>query len=356
MSSETGPHENVSDDKNLPSAQDASGAEPEVHTNPFADPGLAPHDPRIQDIDERAAKRSERTVAMLFTVSMLATLGFIVAYAVIPVDEYVYIFPIGRISAVNFALGMTLGVALFCIGAAAVHWSRTLMSGAEIVQDRYPIGAADEDKAGALAAFGEGVRDSQFGRRKLIRTTMFGALALVPLSGVVLLGSLGPAPGTKLRHTAWARGKRLVNENTHEALRPEDITIGSLSFALPEGLEHDDHSFQKEIAKAALMLVRLEPEDIKDQQELEWSYQGIVAYSKICTHVGCPVSLYEQQTHHVLCPCHQSTFDLADGARVIFGPAGHPLPQLRIGVDDEGYLMALDDFAEPVGPSFWERG
>ncbi|MCZ7413858.1 MULTISPECIES: cytochrome bc1 complex Rieske iron-sulfur subunit [unclassified Streptomyces] len=357
MSSETGPHENVSDDKNLPSARDPHGAETEpAHTNPFADPGLPPHDERIQDIDERAAKRSERTVALLFTLSMLATVGFIVSYAMIPVDKLVYIFPLGHINALNFALGTTLGVALFAIGAATVHWSRTLMSGAEIVQDRYPIGADDTVKQSALADLAVGVKDSQFGRRRLLRNTMFGALALVPLSGVVLLGSLGPAPGTKLRHTAWQRGKRLVNENTSEPLRPEDITVGSLTFAMPEGLEHDSHEFQREIAKAALMLVRLEPEDIKDQQELEWSYEGVVAYSKICTHVGCPVSLYEQQTHHVLCPCHQSTFDLADGARVIFGPAGHPLPQLRIGVDDEGFLTALDDFAEPVGPSFWERG
>ena len=84
------------------------------------------------------------------------------------------------------------------------------------------------------------------------------------------------------------------------------------------------------------MIVRLEPEDIKDKQELDWSHEGIVAFSKICTHVGCPISLYEQQTHHVLCPCHQSTFDLSDGARVIFGPAGHALPQLRIGVNERG--------------------
>lgn len=104
------------------------------------------------------------------------------------------------------------------------------------------------------------------------------------------------------------------------------------------------------------MIVRIQPDDIKDKQELEWSHQGIVAYSKICTHVGCPISLYEQQTHHVLCPCHQSTFDLSDGARVIFGPAGHALPQLRIAVNDEGYLEALGDFEEPVGPAFWERG
>ena len=90
-------------------------------------------------------------------------------------------------------------------------------------------------------------------------------------------------------------------------------------------------------------------------ERASWSYDGIVAYSKVCTHVGCPVALYEQQTHHLLCPCHQSQFDVSDGAKVIFGPAARPLPQLPIEVDDEGYLVAQSDFTEPVGPSFWER-
>jgi len=207
-----------------------------------------------------------------------------------------------------------------------------------------------------LADFKQGAKESALGRRKLIRNTMFGALALFPLSGVMLLRDLGPLPGTKLRHTLWSKGKLLVNMNTNEPLRPSDVAVGSLTFVKPEGLEEHDEDFQKEIAKAALMIIRLQPEDIKDKQELEWSYQGIVAYSKICTHVGCPISLYEQQTHHALCPCHQSTFDLSDGARVIFGPAGHALPQLQIGVNAEGYLEALSDFQEPVGPAFWERG
>ncbi|MFC7587604.1 ubiquinol-cytochrome c reductase iron-sulfur subunit [Nonomuraea antimicrobica] len=81
-----------------------------------------------------------------------------------------------------------------------------------------------------------------------------------------------------------------------------------------------------------------------------------MAYSKICTHVGCPAALYEQNTHHILCPCHQSTFDATDGAKVIFGPAARPLPQLPITVDSEGYLIAQGDFEVPVGPSYWERG
>ncbi|GGR01978.1 Rieske 2Fe-2S domain-containing protein [Streptomyces netropsis] len=344
-------------EENLPSTQgDAHATAVAVAGDPFADPGLPPHEHRIQDIDERAAKRSERVVAFFFVLSMLATVGFIASYVTLPVDKIVYIFPIGHISALNFALGMTLGVALFCIGAGAVHWARTLMSDVEHADDRHPIAAEPEVKAKVLADFKQGAEESTFGRRKLIRNTMFGALALVPLSGVVLLRDLGPLPGTKLRKTAWAAGKMLINQNTNQPLRPEDIQVGSLTFAMPEGMKEEDHDFQKEIAKAALMIVRLQPENIKDKKELDWSVDGIVAFSKICTHVGCPISLYEQQTHHVLCPCHQSTFDLADGGRVIFGPAGHALPQLQIKVNDKGYLEAMGDFAEPVGPAYWERG
>ncbi|SHL98560.1 cytochrome bc1 complex Rieske iron-sulfur subunit [Streptomyces yunnanensis] len=323
--------------------------------NPFADPGLPAHEHRIQDIDERAAKRSERTVALLFLVSMLATVAFIASYVAIPIDKIVYIFPLGHVSGLNFALGLTLGLALFCIGAGAVHWARTLMSDEEVADDRHPIEATPDVKAKVLQDFADGARESQFGRRKLIRNTMFGALALVPLSGVVLLRDLGPLPEKKLRTTGWKKGIRLVNQSTNLPLRPEDIAVGSLTFAKPEGLEESDEEFANKIAKDALMLVRIQPQNIKDKQELAWSHEGIVAYSKICTHVGCPISLYEQQTHHVLCPCHQSTFDLSDGGRVIFGPAGHALPQLHITVKD-GFLEAVSDFAEPVGPSFWERG
>ncbi|MFC9928968.1 Rieske 2Fe-2S domain-containing protein [Streptomyces sp. NPDC127190] len=345
-------------EENLPAAQEAGHGAVGVadEENPFADPGLPPHEHRIQDIDERAAKRSERVVALLFTVSMLATVAFIASYVTIPVDKSIFVFPIGHISALNFALGLTLGVALFCIGAGAVHWARTLMSDVEVADERHPIEASPETRAKVMADFRQGAAESALGRRKLIRNTMLGALTLVPLSGVVLLRDLGPLPGTSLRHTLWAKGKLLVNVNTNQPLRPEDVAVGSLTFAKPEGLEETQEDFQNEIAKAALMIVRLQPENIKDKRELDWSHEGIVAFSKICTHVGCPISLYEQQTHHVLCPCHQSTFDLSDGARVIFGPAGHALPQLRIGVNSDGYLEALGDFEEPVGPAFWERG
>ncbi|MEU9790916.1 Rieske 2Fe-2S domain-containing protein [Streptomyces sparsogenes] len=349
-------HDNSHED-HLPEGRGGEGGGAvEPAENPFADPGLPPHEPRQQDIDERAAKRSERTVALFFTASMVATIAFIASFVALPVDKIIYVFPLGHISALNFALGLTLGIALFTIGAGAVHWARTLMSDVEIADERHPIEASPEVKAKVLDDFRQGAAESGFGRRKLARNTLFGALALVPLSGLVLLRDLGPLPQDKLRHTKWGKGKRLINQNTNEALRPEDIVVGSLTFAMPEGMSEEDHDFQTQIAKAALMLVRLQPENIKDKRELDWSHDGIVAFSKICTHVGCPINLYEQQTHHVLCPCHQSTFDLSDGGRVIFGPAGHALPQLRIGVNKDGYLEAKGDFAEPVGPAFWERG
>jgi ubiquinol-cytochrome c reductase iron-sulfur subunit len=111
-----------------------------------------------------------------------------------------------------------------------------------------------------------------------------------------------------------------------------------------------------DIGKDAVLLIRLRPEEFNlDAERLSWTYQGIIAFSKICSHMGCAVALYEQQTKHLLCPCHQSTFDVTRAAKVIFGPAARPLPQLAITVDEEGYLVAQAPFNEPVGPSFWER-
>src|ERR1043165_7223675 len=107
-------------------------------------------------------------------------------------------------------------------------------------------------------------------------------------------------------------------------------------------------------SKGPGVVVRIQPDEITPVPGGEnWSVDGILCYSKICTHVGCPISLYERTTHHVLCPCHQSTFDLADGAKVVFGPAARPLPQLHLGEDEQGYLVAKEDFDEPVGASFW---
>jgi ubiquinol-cytochrome c reductase iron-sulfur subunit len=323
--------------------------------DPFADPGLPEHEPRRTDVDVRAARRAERQVAALFTVSALGTIGFIVAYYAIPKDKAVWIPLFGDVNAQTAAFGLSFGAALFCIGAGAIHWARTLMTDVDIVEERHPLRSTEEERAIALGQFRQGVEESGFGRRPLIRRSLLGALGVLALPAIVLLRDLGPLPRSRLRHTAWAdeEHRQLINENTGEPIKPEHVTVGAMLFARPKGVEPSDLN---EMAKSSVLLVRLEPEDIRSQREKDWGHEGIVCFSKICTHVGCPVGLYEQTTHHLLCPCHQSTFDMTDDGKVVFGPAARSLPQLAITVDAEGYLTARGDFAEPVGPSFWERG
>jgi ubiquinol-cytochrome c reductase iron-sulfur subunit len=337
--------------------------EVELPREPFADPGLEPHRPRATDIDEKIARKAERQVALLFVLSALATLGFMVAYTEIPRDAIVDFFPIGAVSASNFALGTLLGVALFSLGAGAIYWARTLMTDVEFAQERHHLESEPQAKADAIVDWKKGVEESGIKRRPLIRRTLLGALAILPLPALWILRDLGPLPADTLRHTAWKAGERIINDNTvsldgttGEGVKPEDITIGTLVSARPQAALTSGEDFNNLIAKSAILLVRMDPADIKSQQERDWGYQGIVAFSKICTHVGCPVALYEQQTHHMLCPCHQSTFDLSEDGKVIFGPAARSLPQLPITVDADGYLVATRDFDAPVGPSFWERG
>jgi ubiquinol-cytochrome c reductase iron-sulfur subunit len=331
--------------------------------DPIPDPGLHEHLPRPTDVDERAEKRAERQIAALFGLSSVFAILFVVAYFVFDVGHDPTI--IAGYGASNVALGVTLGLSLLFVGIAAVQWARKLMSDVEIVEMRHPSASSDEDRETAVTDYRQGVEDSGIARRPMIRNSMLGALALLGLPAVVVLRDLGPLPGSKLAHTVWRKGVRVVNDVAGTPIKPEDVEIGQLINAEPalfyeekdgEPLFEGVH-LQQAKAKAAIILVRMKPSDITPAKGREnWGVEGILCFSKICTHVGCPISLWEQQTHHLLCPCHQSTFDLGDNAKVIFGPAGRPLPQLPLMVDDEGYLAARRDFDEPVGPSYWERG
>ena len=261
---------------------------------------------------------------------------------------------------------MTLGLAILLIGTAAVQWARVVMSDVEAVEERHPAASDDETKAAALAMVDEGIADSGIKRRKLLGGAMLGAIGIVPIPALVLLADLGPHPTREVRRetiesTVWAEGVRIVNDETHLPLRPENIEIGQLVNAQPEALYDEsivpstrEYHIQK--AKTSLIVVRMDPASIQiPESRRDWHVSGILAYSKICTHVGCPIALWERQTHHLLCPCHQSTFDLGNSGVVVFGPAGRSLPQLPIMVDDSGYLVARSDFTVPVGPSYWER-
>jgi ubiquinol-cytochrome c reductase iron-sulfur subunit len=321
----------------------------------FTNPGLPAHRPRLADIDPKAAKRAERQVATLFILSTLGTLLVIVSYFVVKLSPglsfYAYF---DRLRLSNQLLGIGLAVALLGIGTGAVHWAKTLMSDEERVEYRHLQRGTDEDRSEAVAILQQGVEESSIARRPLIRNTLIGAMALFPLPALILLRDTGPMPGNQLSTTVWKEGVRLTRDPEGGALKASDLTIGSVVHVMPEGINNLDDAIEQR-AKAAVLLIRLEPELLAPASVPD-SYFGIVAYSKICTHVGCPVALYEQRTHHLLCPCHQSTFDLTQNCKVIFGPAKRPLPQLAITVDAEGYLVARGPFKEPVGPSFWERG
>jgi ubiquinol-cytochrome c reductase iron-sulfur subunit len=334
---------------------------PEVPEEPIPNPGLPEHLPRPTDVDPVAERRAERQVATLFGLSGLFALLTCVAY-----------FAIGKhdaflgLGASNVALGGLLGLCLLMIGAGLIQWSRKLMSDHEIVEMRHPASSSEIERAEAVAAFEQGLEDSGIARRPLVRNSLLTAMGLLGLPAIVFLRDLGPLPGDKLAHTVWKKGMRVVQDVDGARIRPVDMQIGQLVNAEPEVFfetnaegepEYEGAALQAAKAKAAVILVRMHPDDIKPWKGREnWGVDGILCFSKICTHVGCPISLWEQQTHHLLCPCHQSTFDLADNGRVVFGPAGRHLPQLPLAVDDQGYLIATSDFTEPVGPSYWERG
>jgi ubiquinol-cytochrome c reductase iron-sulfur subunit len=318
----------------------------------FENPGLPPHRHRRADIDRAASKRAERQVVFLFAVSMLGTVLALWAYFALPLEG-----SIGDVRVSNLVLGLGLGIGMLGVGLAALHWSKTLMSDVERVEERHRTASDDATRATAVQMLKDGAADSGLGRRPLLQGALVGAVALAPLPFVVpLVGNLGGDWNVgALKHTAWRAGRRLAIDPTDVPIKASDVTLGSIFSVIPEGLPDEPH-YLEEKAKAVVILMRLDPRDLKEPEDRKgWSYDGIVAYSKICTHVGCPVALYEQQTHHLLCPCHQSTFDVTDQCKVVFGPAKRALPQLPIAVDDEGYLVAQSDFTEPVGPSFWER-
>jgi ubiquinol-cytochrome c reductase iron-sulfur subunit len=322
----------------------------------FQDPGIPPHRLRLADTDPKAAKRAERQVAALFGTSVVGTVIFLVAYFAIDLGDDS---TIATIRLQNALLGLGTAFAMLGIGTGIVHWAKALMPDHEVSEERHAI-REEDDRAAAVRIVDDIVEETGIKRRPLIRNTLLGAVALAPLPALAVFGDLGPRPDDKLAHTLWApegdKLKRLARDPDGTPIKASDVTIGSAFHVIPEGLNDLHEGKLNEKAKAVVLLMRLDPAKLNPSAGREdWGYNGIVAYSKICTHVGCPVALYEQQTHHLLCPCHQSTFDLTQECKVIFGPASRPLPQLPIAVDDEGYLVATSDFKEPVGPSYWER-
>ena len=366
-------------DENLPETQHADRT-PVGVDEPIPNPGIEPHQWRPTDVDPKAEKRAERQVAGLFGLAMVSAVLFVVSYVVFKIGPETD--TLEGLGASNVSLGVTLAVTLLAMGAGIIQWARKLMADHEIVEMRHTASSPQEDREATVGILATGLEESGLGRRPLIRNTLLGAGGLLGILPIVMLRDLGPLPGDSLDHTVWDLDTwtpeeqawwatqnrtliRVVRDVVGTPIKPHDLEIGDLVNAEPEILFAVDKEGQPIVegtralvikSKAAVILNRMVPEDIVSEQTLNWSLDGIVCYSKICTHVGCPISLNERTTHHLLCPCHQSTFDLTDSGRVLFGPAARALPQLELTIDDEGYLAAKRDFTEPVGPSFWERG
>lgn len=277
-----------------------------------------------------AAEGLGRLVGAAFVLSILASLALAVVYAR------------GGQPQLEGAL---LAVSFGALGAGIILWAQDLLIPEEIAEEREPEPSPPDVRAAAETALEVGGR--QLTRRRALSRLLVGALGALGLAALFPIRSLGPGPGRSLFQTPWSRGARLVDEEGHP-VRAGDLDVGSVVTVFPEGFVGSP--------TAQTLLIRVEPGSLQlPTERLAWAPRGLVAYSKICTHAGCPVGLYHASTHRLLCPCHQSTFDVLRAATPVFGPASRPLPQLPLEVGADGVLRARGDFAEPVGPGFWER-
>jgi ubiquinol-cytochrome c reductase iron-sulfur subunit len=289
------------------------------------------HGPTNRDLtgDQR---RAERRVAAALTVAIVAGVGLFVVY-----------FTGGQTQVEGILFALALGG----LGVALGIWANHLLDAREVVEERHELTSGPAGRQALEDALAEEVGPA-IGRRSMLIKLLAGAGGALGLALLLPVLSLGPAPGRSLKVTAWQRGKRLVDERG-EPVTLQTVPEDGFVTVFPEGSGNaaDSQTLLIHVREGSLNL----PPD-----RLAWVVEGThIAYSKICTHAGCPVGLYRAESQSLICPCHQSQFDVANGGKPFFGPAARPLPQLPLGVDEEGVLIALGDFPEPVGPAFWDR-
>jgi ubiquinol-cytochrome c reductase iron-sulfur subunit len=300
-------------------------------------PGARSEDQTAAGRDDHTAlsaqqRRAERLVLACFAVSSAAGVGLFVLY-----------FRGGQTQ----LEGMLWAVAMGGLGIGIGIWGLRLLGGGEEVEERHELAS----EPGAEEAFEEALSEEVgpfIRRRSVLVRALVGAGGAIGLALLLPVLSLGPAPGRSLKQTGWRRGLQLVDENG-TALTLQSLPEDGFLTVYPQGAVGRADS-QALLIRVPKGLLELPPERMAAVPD--GSY---VAYSKLCTHAGCPVGLYRAQQRTLLCPCHQSQFDVLDGGKPFFGPAAAPLPQLPLGVDANGFLVALGDFYEPVGPAFWDR-
>jgi len=276
-----------------------------------------------------AERRAERRVVTSFLVSAAAAVGLAVVYMTGGAPQLE---------------GTFLAVSLAGLAVGFVMWANHLMPEGPFVDARH-------DPEASEAELDEVESDLERGgiltRRKVILRSLGLAAGGLGVAALFPIRSLGPSPGRSLVETPWRDGLRLVTDDGRPVLASE-VPLEGLVTVFPDG--------EPGSADGQAVLVRVEPGSITPLPGREdWAPQGYVAYSKVCTHAGCPVGLYQAESHELLCPCHQSSFDVLRHAKPVFGPAAAPLPQLPLRIDAAGYLVAGGDFSEPVGPVFWRR-
>ena len=282
---------------------------------------------RVSERDRLVAKGG-RSIGVAFVVSALASIGLTLVYA------------FGGQPQIE---GLLIGLSLGGLAYGFVMWAKLFLPGGGEVEERKPLPSPAADRERVIEDLEEGGR--LIGRRKFLSKLLWTALGALGVALFFPIRSLGPSPGRSLFETPWRAGARLVREDG-APIAAADLEAGGVVTVFPEG--------HTSAADAQALLIRVDPTQLKPVPGREdWAPQGFVAYSKICTHAGCPVGLYEQQSGDLFCPCHQSVFNALDGARPTAGPAVRPLPQLPLMVDGEGFVVARGDFSEPVGPGFW---
>ncbi len=274
--------------------------------------------------------RGARRAAVAFVVAILAGLALIVVY----------------LNGGQTQLeGVLLAIAFGAVGLGLGIWARQIIGHEVVVEDRHTSGTRGEARRAFEAVYDEAMGEVKVGgRRRFLVRLLTGAGASLGLALLVPLRSLGPGPRNELFFTAWSEGKHVVTI-AGAKIRPDEVGPDQVVTVFPEDAVG--------AADAQAVLVGLREGALVASALAAPTVPGIVVYSKICTHAGCPVGLYRARAGELLCPCHQSTFDVNAGAAVKSGPAGRPLPQLPIGIGDDGFLVALGDFTAPVGPSFW---
>jgi ubiquinol-cytochrome c reductase iron-sulfur subunit len=302
---------------------------------PVAISGLRADDPHLQPLAKNP-QTVELVIGICFVLGIFAIAAFGAAYVE---------------NSKPWILGATIGLGLFLFGVGLVAWGKYLMPRGPFVEERHDLSGTKLERdalAAAIVERGGGVVK----RRKVLAGILGGGLGIFGIVAMFpLLRSLGPLPKGTLFYTDWRKGSYAVDSSGHRVSVGE-LAIGSLVTVYPEGTENTDRGQ----AVDQTVLIRISNEDFTTQKGREtWAPKGYLAYSKLCTHLGCPVGLYEQQLQLLVCPCHQSMFNVTNGAIPQFGPAPRPLPQLALYIDAQGYIRAQGDYDQPVGPGFWER-